>query len=117
MDLKKTTVPYQWKTLSFLRLFLPMILGLVFEYFLPSRTAFLLFGFSFCFTALIFCNSIAFKKRFRILCVFGAVLQISFIFLGMIIMHLHQDKPIINSGYENKKIKNYLSIQIISDPV
>jgi competence protein ComEC len=87
------------------------------EYYIPSGIVFLLLGFFTSFIALIFFNCISFQKTLQVNWVYGIVLQVLFIFFGRMLMHLHQDKPIIESGYDAKTKKNYLFIQIIIDPV
>src|SRR4051812_15993502 len=108
MDFEKTTVHNPWKDLSLLRLFLPMVSGLLFEYCTPSGIVFLLCGFFLSNAAFIFLNGISFQKTYQIRVVFGVLVQISFVFFGMMVMHVHQDKPIIESGYNSQTNKNYL---------
>ncbi|HEY2649935.1 MAG TPA: ComEC/Rec2 family competence protein [Puia sp.] len=117
MELEKMAFHSHWRKMSFLRLFLPLILGVLLEYYIPSGIVFLLLGFFISFIALIFFNCISFQKTLRVYWVYGIVLQVLFIFFGRMLMHLHQDKPIMESGYDAKTNKNYLFIQVITDPV
>jgi competence protein ComEC len=117
LDFEKTENRSPWKTIPFLRLFLPLISGLLLEYYLPFRTVFLLSGLLFSIIVLIFCHCIPFRIRYRVQCVYGLVIHVLFTFLGGTLMLLHQDKPLRESEYYFNSNKNYLLIHIINDPV
>jgi competence protein ComEC len=109
--------PDSWKTVSFLKLFIPMISGLLLEYYISLRISHLFIGFFLSFLILIFFNNIPFRIKFRAQSVFGIAIQILFVSFGGILMYFHQDKPITKSAYENKGNKSYLILQVINDPV
>ncbi len=115
-DFEKPANHSPWKTAPFLRLLLPLISGLLLEYHVPFRIIFLLSVFSISVIILIFCHYIPFQIKFRTLWIHGIAVQVSFVSLGSIVMHLHQDKPLIESEYFTSD-KNYLIIHVISDPV
>ena len=117
MDFKEKENRIPWKRVPFLRLFLPLISGLLLEYYVPFRVVFLLPAFLPSFVALIFCNCIPFQIKFRAQCVYGIAAQTLFISLGCILMFLHQDKPITESDYYTNSSKSYLLIHVMSDPV
>jgi competence protein ComEC len=117
MDFEKKENRGSWKTVPFLRLFLPLISGLLLEYYTPFRTVFLLPAFLFSFIVLNFCSCIPIQIKFRVPYVYGIAVQSLFISLGSILMHLHQDKPLTESEYFPNNKRNYLLIHIISDPV
>jgi competence protein ComEC len=117
MDLDKLKHRTPWKTAPFLRLFLPLISGLLLEYYFPFRTSSLVPGFLLSFIVLVFHDCIPFQKKNRTNCVYGLAVQLLFISFGCLIMHLHQDKPLTESGYNINSNKNYLLIHIMNDPV
>ena len=117
LDIEKTANRRSWKTVPFLRLFLPLISGLLFEYYVPLRAVFLLPGFAISIIVLIFYNCIPFRIKFRAPWIYGIATQVLFIFLGSILMHFHQDIPMTESEYYSKSNKNYLLIQVMNDPV
>jgi len=49
--------------------------------------------------------------------VYGIAVQSLFISLGSILMFLHRDKPLTESAYYNKSSRNYLLINVMSEPV
>jgi competence protein ComEC len=117
MDLEKIENRSPGKTVPFLRLFLPLISGLLLEYYFPLNVIFLFRVFLISFIILTFCHCIPFLLKFRVRYVYGIAAQVTFILLGSILMHLHQDKPLIESGYNVNSNKNYLLIHILNDPV
>ena len=117
MDFEKISNRSPWKTVPFLRLFLPMISGMLLEYYIPFRAVFLWPLFLLSFFVLIFSNRIPFQIKFRAQCIYGIAVQVLFISLGSILMLLHQDKPLTESGYNANSNKNYLFIHVMSDPV
>jgi competence protein ComEC len=117
MDFGKMEHRSPWKTAPFLRLLFPLISGLLLEYYFPFGTSSLVPGFLLSLPVLIFYNCIPFQKKNRMNCVYGLTVQLLFISFGRMVLHLHQDKPITESGYNTNNNKNYLLIQIMSDPV
>ena len=117
LDLEKTANRSSWKSVPFLRLFLPLISGLLFEYYVPLGAVFLQPGFAISVTVLIFYNCIPFRIKFRAPWIYGFAMQVSFVSLGSILMHLHEDKPLTESEYYSNSNKNYLLIQVMNDPV
>src|SRR5450432_3466882 len=117
MDLEKIANRSSSKTVPFLRLFLPLISGLLLEYFLSFKVVCLLPPFLISFIVLIFCDCIPLQMKFRTQWVYGIAIQVLFISLGSIIMHLHQDKPVTESGYNADGSNNYLLIHVMNDPV
>ena len=117
MDFEKKENRGPWKTVPFLRLFLPLISGLLLEYYVPFRAVLLMQAFLFSFIILIFFNCIPFEIKFRAQWVCGIAIQVIFISMGSIVMHLHLDKPLIESEYYQNGMKNYLIIHVMTDPV
>ena len=117
MDTGKIKYRSCWKTVPFLRLFLPLLAGLLLDfYFSPARDCLLIDIFFLC-SVLILCNRISLLSKFRLIYLYGIIVQISFFLFGNILMCLSKDKPLIESGYDAGNNKNYLLIQILSDPV
>ncbi|HET7002525.1 MAG TPA: ComEC/Rec2 family competence protein, partial [Puia sp.] len=117
MDLEKIENRMLWKAAPFLRLILPLISGLLLEYYTPFSVHFLFPAFLLSFIVLIVCNCIPFQIKFRAHCIYGIAAQSIFIFLGCILMHLHQDKPLTEAEYNQNGNRNYLIIQMMTNPV
>ena len=117
MDFVKKENRSPWKTVPFLRLLLPLISGLLLEYYVPFRVVFLFPAFLLSLIVLVFYNCISFQIKFRAQGFFGIAVQVLFFSTGSILMHLHQDKPLKESAYNAESKKNYLLIHILNDPV
>jgi competence protein ComEC len=117
MDVEKIENRSTWKTAPFLRLFLPLISGLLLEYYASFSVHFLFPVFLLSFIVLILCNCLPFQINFRAHCIYGIAVQSIFICLGCILMHIHHDKPLTESAYYHNGNKNYLIIRIMTDPV
>ena len=96
---------------------LPLISGLLLEYFIPFRLVFLWPAFLTSLILLIFYHCIPLKIKFRTQWIFGIIVQLLSASAGTILMHLHQDKPLTETGYYVNSKRNYLFIQILNDPV
>ena len=117
MDVEKIENHSTWKRVPFLRLFLPLISGLLLEYYFPFRVIFLLPVFLVSFAVLIFCSYIPFQIKFRVQWVYGIAVQVIFISLGCMLTHLHMDRPLVESEHYHDRNKNYLIIHVMTDPV
>jgi competence protein ComEC len=106
-----------WKKAPFLRLLLPLLIGILVEtYFHPGifiLTAFFLFSM----LMLIFYStfSIASKAGFEMIS--GLVVQMVFFYLGRIIVAEHRDVRIKDFRGNNNLKSDFLIVQLISDPV
>jgi competence protein ComEC len=106
-----------WKKVFFLRLLLPLISGMLTEYFLPVPAVHLIPVFCLSLVLLIICHLISFSKFFGMEWMVGIVIQIVFFSFGRIGMQVHEDKTIEQSSCFTKNHPNRLLLQVLSDPV
>jgi len=117
MDAEKVENRSVWKTVPFLRLFLPLISGLLLEYYTPFSANFLFLFFFLSLIVLTLYNRLPVLIKFHAQWVCGIAVQVIFISLGSVIMHLHLDQPLAESTYYHNSDKNYLIIRIMTEPV
>jgi competence protein ComEC len=116
-EFKKNIQNATWKLAPFLRLLLPLMVGLLLEYYMPVQSVFLLSLFSLSFILFIFCNSFSFSRIFGVQWMAGIAIQILFFSFGRIGMHVRQDSQVEDSPCYDKSHSNLLLLQILSDPV
>ena len=106
-----------WKLAPFLRLLLPLITGILIEYFLPVGIRFQIQMFCLALTLFIFCHFISFSSFSRSAWVAGLTIQIMFFSFGRILMSIRKDIQVEQSFYYKKNQKNVLLLRNLSDPV
>jgi competence protein ComEC len=105
-----------WKLAPFLRLLLPLIAGILVENYFPLRVFVLVAFFTLSLLILFFCNSISLSAPgFEI--VTGVILQLTFFFVGRVVVAEHRDIQITQTYGHNQKKSDFLVLQLLSDPV
>lgn len=83
-----------WKEAPFTRLLLPFIIGIILGYYFDAHVNYLFPLISACFFFLIFFSFFRLSFKFRYPWVFGLLINLLLIAMGMLIMHLNKVKPL-----------------------
>jgi competence protein ComEC len=104
------------KPAPFLRLLLPLIVGILLENYFPIQAGFGIAAFFLSFLLIMICHAISFPKKFGMGWITGLAIQIAFLSFGRMLMVVHQDKQIEDTACFVKNQPNCLLLRLLSDP-
>jgi competence protein ComEC len=116
MRIYKTDKNELLKQAPFFRLLIPLMIGLVIEKNFPVQTGFLISVFSGSLLLFFFCHLIPYSKFFGMEWIPGLAIQIAFLSLGRILVHIHRDIPVEHTLCFAKNRPNCLLAVLLSDP-
>ena len=106
-----------WKQAPFLRLLLPLIAGILLQYFFPLKPVFLFPGFFSCIAVICLSNFFLILKIPRLQWTLGVVIQFAFFSFGRIIIFTHADKPVVSPDGYVKNQPKLLLLKVLGEPV
>jgi competence protein ComEC len=104
-----------WKQAPFLRLLIPLVMGILTENYFPVRIFFLWTVFALTIILLAFCNRHSLKKSFNYILIAGISIQLAFFSLGRILESCHRDIQVDQIPGSEKS--EFLIVQLLNDPV
>ena len=106
-----------WKIAPFLRLLIPLVVGIVIEKYFHLGPIFLIPVFCLSVLLVIICNFLSPRKFFGMDWMAGLAIQFAIFSIGRMIMSVHQDITIEESSCFSKNCSNLLLLRILTDPV
>ena len=117
MQIRKGEQNSGWKNAPFLRLLLPLIIGIGIEKYFPLQSVFLIPVFCLSVLLIVMCNTLSCQGFFEMDWIAGMAIQLAIFSFGRMVMHFHQDIPVEQSSCFSKKPANCLLLRLLSDPV
>jgi competence protein ComEC len=106
-----------WKPVSFFRLIIPLVAGIVLEKYFPLEFIYLIPAFFLSVLLVIVCNALFIYRFFGAAWIAGLAIQFGVFSFGRIVMNIHEDIPVEKSSCFSKNGSNLLLLRLLTDPI